>query len=142
MKRVIVRQALLLLALAFVPAIVQALYLRDQVSWAAPALGKDEVEVPQAQSWGEAVLWLDARPDAQFAEAHIPNALLLNEDRWNELLPAVLAVWTPEKRIVVYCSTQACAASHGVAHRLRKEAGLSNVFVLHGGWEAWLKANP
>jgi hypothetical protein len=28
-----------------------------------------------------------------------------------------------------------------VARRLRKEAQLSEVFVLEGGWEAWLKKN-
>ena len=134
----LLRQALLLLGLAVLPAIGQAVYYGERAPWQAPAVGKDEVELPQAQAWGETVMWVDARPAAQYESEHIPNAALLNEDRWQELLPPMLNAWSPEKRVVVYCSSQSCAASHEVARRLREEAGLKNVFVLHGGWEAWL----
>jgi len=103
-------------------------------------MGKDDVTLVDAQGWGDSVLWLDARPDEQYNREHIPGALLLNEDRWGELLPQMLAVWSPEKRVVVYCSSQNCSASHDVAHRLKEEAGLKEVFVLHGGWEKWLEA--
>ena len=82
-------------------------------------------------------IWIDARPQEEFEREHVPGALLLNEDRWNELLPQVLAIWAPEKRVVVYCSSESCGSSREIAHRLRKEAGLTNVFVLEGGWEAW-----
>jgi rhodanese-related sulfurtransferase len=68
-------------------------------------------------------------------------ALSLNEDRWNELLPQFLAVWSPGKKIVVYCSSLSCNASREVARRLRKEAQIPDVFVLEGGWEAWVKKN-
>ncbi len=139
MKRSLFSQALLLLALAFLPALGEALYLREEVSWDAPPVANDEVTIQDALAWGESLLWVDARPDAQFETEHIPGALSLNEDRWNELLPQVLTTWAPEKRTVVYCSSQSCAASHEVARRLREEAGLKNVFVLHGGWEAWQK---
>ncbi len=139
MKRSLFSQALLLLALAFLPALGEALYLREEVSWDAPPVANDEVTIQDAFAWGESLLWVDARPDAQFETEHIPGALSLNEDRWDELLPQVLTTWAPEKRTVVYCSSQSCAASHEVARRLREEAGLKNVFVLHGGWEAWLK---
>jgi len=99
------------------------------------------VTVTQAQAWGENAIWVDARPDNEFASDHVPSALLLNEDRWSELLPQFLAAWSPEKKIVVYCSSQGCNASREVARRLRKEAQLPNVFVLEGGWEEWLKTN-
>jgi rhodanese-related sulfurtransferase len=131
------RQAALLLMLSFLPAIGQALYLRDKVSWDAPAIAEGEVELAQAQSWGAAVLWVDARPDTQFQSGHIPGAHQLNEDRWNELLPRFLSAWSPDKRVVVYCSSQSCAASHEVARRLREEAQLTEVYVLHGGWETY-----
>jgi rhodanese-related sulfurtransferase len=139
-KRVLVRQALLLLALAMVPGIVQAVYYRDRVSWDAPAIAPDEVTLEQAQSWGDTVMWVDARPAEQFEREHIPAALSLNEDSWDELLPQMLAQWSPEKHVIVYCSSQSCAASHDVARRLREEAGLKNVYVLHRGWEGWLAA--
>ena len=93
----------------------------------------------QARSWGENVIWVDARPDNEFEGDHIPGAILLNEDRWTDLLPQLLGQWSPEKKVVVYCSAQSCNASREVAKRLRDEAQLRNVFVLDGGWEEWLR---
>ena len=125
------------MGLAFLPAIGQALYLRESVSWNERAAAKDEVDLAQAQSWGESVMWVDARPDTQFQAGHIPNAIQLNEDRWDELLSRMLGVWSPDRRVIVYCSSQSCAASHEVAKRLRENAGLKDVYVLKGGWETW-----
>lgn len=136
------RQALILVALAFLPGIGQAIYFRDKVSWQLPVPASEMVTVVQARAWGENAIWIDARPDEEFARDHVPGALSLNEDRWNELLPQFLAVWSPEKKIVVYCSSQSCNASREVAHRLRNQAQppMQNVFVLEGGWEEWLKS--
>ncbi|PYL13048.1 MAG: hypothetical protein DMF43_06535 [Verrucomicrobia bacterium] len=136
------RQALILVALAFLPGIGQAIYFRDKVSWKLSVPASEMVTVVQARAWGENAIWIDARPDEEFARDHVPGALSLNEDRWNELLPQFLAVWSPEKKIVVYCSSQSCNASREVAHRLRNQAQppMQNVFVLEGGWEEWLKS--
>jgi len=134
-----VRQALLLIALALVPAIGEAIYFRDKVSWQSPDRSSDMVNLDQARSWGANAIWVDARPDNEFEQDHVPGAIRLNEDRWNELLPTLLAQWSLEKKIVVYCSSQSCNASREVARRLRDEAGLTDVFVLRGGWEEWLK---
>ena len=136
------RQPLILVALAFLPGIGQAIYFRDKVSWQLPVPASEMVTVVQARAWGENAIWIDARPDEEFARDHVPGALSLNEDRWNELLPQFLAVWSPEKKIVVYCSSQSCNASREVAHRLRNQAQppMQNVFVLEGGWEEWLKS--
>ena len=136
------RQALILAALAFLPGIGQAIYFRDKVSWRLPVPASEMVTVVQARAWGENAIWIDARPDEEFARDHVPGAVSLNEDRWNELLPQFLAVWSPEKKIVVYCSSQSCNASREVAHRLRNQAQppMQNVFVLEGGWEEWLKS--
>ena len=133
------RQALLLIALAFLPAIGEAIYFRDKVSWQSPVPASEMVKVAQARAWSDGAIWVDARPDNEFEREHVPGALLLNEDRWNELLPQFLAAWSPEKKVVVYCSTQGCNASREVARRLRNEAQLKEVFVLEGGWEEWLK---
>jgi len=134
-----VRQALILAALALVPGLGQAVYFRDKVSWRSPIPASEMITVTQARAWGGNAIWVDARPDEEFARDHVPGALSLNEDRWNELLPQVLAAWSPEKKIVIYCSSQSCNASREVAHRLRNEAQLPNVFVLKGGWEEWLR---
>ena len=133
------RQALILVALAFLPGIGEALHFRDKASWRSPTPASEMVTVAQASAWGGNAIWVDARPDVEFERDHVPGAVQLNEDRWNELLPQFLAAWSPEKRVVIYCSSQSCNASREVARRLRDEAQLKNVFVLQGGWEEWLK---
>jgi rhodanese-related sulfurtransferase len=103
------------------------------------------VAVDQARAWGGGAIWIDARPADEFAQDHVPGAIPLNEDRWNDLLPQLLAAWTPDKKIVVYCSSLSCNASREVAKKLRETVQLKDgegkncVFVLEGGWEAWLK---
>jgi rhodanese-related sulfurtransferase len=136
---VILKQAVALILLSFLPAIGQAIYYRDKVSWQSPVPASETVTVDRARSWGANAIWVDARPDNEFERDHVPGAIQLNEDRWNELLPPFLATWSPEKKVVVYCSTQSCNLAMEVARRLRNEAQLKNVFVLQGGWEEWLK---
>ena len=136
----VIRQAALLMVLALLPAIGEAVYFRDKISWRSAIPASEVVTVDLAKSWGDNATWIDARPDEEFAREHVPGAISLNEDRWNELLPQFLQAWTPEKKIVVYCSAQSCNAAKEVAERLRKEAGLPNdIRVLQGGWEEWLK---
>jgi rhodanese-related sulfurtransferase len=135
----LLRQVLVLVVLASLPGIVEAIYYRDKVSWQSPIPASEMVTLTQARAWGENTIWVDARPDEEFARDHVPGAILLNEDRWNDLVGPFLATWSPDKKIVVYCSSQSCNASREVARRLRVEAQLKNVFVLEGGWEEWLK---
>jgi len=134
------REILILIGLAFLPGLGQAIYFREKVSWQGPVPASESVSLAQARSWGSDAIWVDARPDEQFAGEHVPGAIQLNEDRWNELLPQMLAAYSPEKKVVVYCSSQSCNLALEVARRLRQEAQLKNVFVLEGGWEEWLKA--
>jgi rhodanese-related sulfurtransferase len=136
-----IRQALILIALASLPAIGEGFYFRDRMSWESPIPASELVTVDQAKTWGETALWIDARPDEDFARDHVPGAFSLNEDRWNELLPQFLPNWSPDKKVVVYCSAESCNAARDVAKRLRDEAQLKSVFVLNGGWEAWVKKN-
>jgi rhodanese-related sulfurtransferase len=137
------RQALILAALSLLPGVGQAIYFRDKISWQSSIPPSEMVSVDQAREWGDATIWIDARPDDQFARDHVPGAILLNEDRWNELFPQFSAAWSPEKKVIVYCSAQSCDLAREVAERLRKttQPPMENVFVLEGGWEAWLKRN-
>lgn len=141
MKLSLTRQALVLAALSLLPAVGEAIYFRGKISWQSPIPPSEMVSVDQARAWGGNVIWVDARPDAEFARDHVPGAVSLNEDRWNELLPQFLAAWSPGKKVVVYCSTESCDLAREAAERLRKEAQIPEVFVLEAGWEAWLKKN-
>ena len=135
----LVRQVLILAAVALIPGVGEAVYFRHKISWRSAVLPSEMVTVDQARVWGGNVIWVDARPDEEFARDHVPGAISLNEDRWNDLLSQFLVVWSPGKKVVVYCSSLSCNASREVARRLRREAQLPDVFVLEGGWEAWLK---
>lgn len=138
--KALLRQSALLLALALVPAGIEAFYLRDKIPWQARVADSEFVEVDTARTWGGDVIWIDARPTDEFERDHIPGAVSLNEDRWNEALPQFLArEWSPDKRIVVYCSAASCNLAEDVARRLHGEAKLPNdIKILKGGWEAWL----
>ena len=139
--RLLLRQSLLLLGLAFLPAVGQALYFRDHVSWQSRVAESDMISVDRARDWGGKAIWIDARPEADFERDHVPGAILLNEDRWNELLPQFLQQeWSPEKMIIVYCGAESCNLAGDVARRLREEAKLPNqIRVLKDGWEGWLR---
>jgi rhodanese-related sulfurtransferase len=134
-------QALVLALLALLPGAGQAIYFRDRISWQSPIPPSELVSVEEARQWGDGAIWVDARPQEEFSRDHVPGAISLNEDHWNDLLPQFLAAWSPGKKVVVYCSAQSCDLAREVAERLRKEAQLPDVFVLEGGWEAWLKKN-
>lgn len=134
------RQSAVLLALALLPAALQALYLRDKIPWNSRVGESDFVDVETARGWGANVTWIDARPADEFERDHVPGAVSLSQDRWNEELAQFLGKdWSPEKRIVVYCSAASCNLAEDVARRLREEAKLPNeIRILKGGWEAWL----
>ncbi len=136
----LLRQSAALLVLALLPAAVQGFYQREKIPWQARVAESDQVSVEVARGWGANALWVDARPAEEFERDHIPGAIPLNEDRWNELLPPFLEKqWSPEKKIVVYCSAASCNLAEDVARRLREEAKLPNeIRILKGGWEAWL----
>jgi len=133
-------QTVLLLLLALPPAIGEAVYFRNKVSWQSRIPASEIVDIDLARSWGAKAIWVDARPNNDYEKSHVPGAVSLNEDHWNEQLPQFLAQWSPEKKVVVYCSTKSCNLAGDVARRLRDEAQLKEVFVLEGGWEEWLKA--
>jgi rhodanese-related sulfurtransferase len=136
-----VREGLLLIAFAFLPAIAEGIYFRDKISWQSPIPASELVTVDQARGWGDGAVWVDARPDEEVARDHVPGAFSVNEDHWNELLPQFLPSWSPGKKVIVYCSAESCNAARDVAKRLRDEAQLTEVFVLQGGWEEWVKKN-
>ena len=143
MRRAIARQALILCALALLPAIGEAFSLRDKIPWQSRLAADETVDLDMAKRWGADAMWVDARPDNEFTQDHVPGAISLNEDRWNELLPQFIAQWSPDKKIVVYCSSKSCNLAENVARRLRDEAKLPNdIRVLTGGWEEWLKHRP
>jgi rhodanese-related sulfurtransferase len=139
--KALLRQSAVLVALALLPAAVQAVYLRDKIPWQSRVAESNFVDVQTARSWGANVIWVDARPTEDFERDHVPGAVSLNEDRWGEALAQFMGKnWLPEKKIVVYCSAASCNLAEDVSRRLREEVKLPNdIRILKGGWEAWLE---
>ena len=104
-------------------------------SWRQPAV--NEVNLRDVKEWPRAPLWIDARSTESYEKQHIPGAILLNEDSWDQFLPGLLSAWQPSDKIVVYCDSQACDASQSVAARLQRELKLNEIYVLEGGWKTW-----
>lgn len=133
------KQASSLALLALVPAFATALLHPKRPAF-TERIREGEIAVADAMRAPSDYLWIDARSAAHFASDHVPGALPLNEDAWDELLPAVLQAWPTGRPAIVYCDSQACEASEDVAKRLR-EFGVAPVFVLKGGWQAWLSGH-
>ncbi|MBV8640832.1 MAG: rhodanese-like domain-containing protein [Verrucomicrobia bacterium] len=130
------RQALLILLAALVPAGLTAAFHPRRAAWTQDKLLPGEVELQTVLAWGSDVLWVDARSLKDYEAEHVPGAILLNLEDWEQLFPRFVDQWRPEQKVVVYCSSTSCELSHEVAERL-KANGIAPVFVLKGGWEAW-----
>ena len=55
----------------------------------------DETTLAAAREHRGPLLWIDARPAADFAHDHIPEALPLNPDDWEAQIVDVLTRWQP-----------------------------------------------
>jgi len=129
-------QASLILLAALIPASLTAALHPRHPPWSEETLAPGEVRIETAMAWGREVFWIDARSAKEYEAEHVSGAVLLNLESWDQLFPQFLDQWAPEKKVVVYCSSTACELSHEVAERLRVN-GISPVYVLKGGWEAW-----
>jgi rhodanese-related sulfurtransferase len=130
------RQALLIFLAALIPAGLTAAFHPRRPAWSEDTLLPGEEKLQTVLAWGSDVLWIDARSSKEYEAEHVPGAILLNLEDWEQLFPRFLDHWRPEEKVVVYCSSTACELSHEVAERL-KTNGISPVYVLKGGWEAW-----
>ena len=134
------KQAGALLLIALLPALVAAALHPRRPAWSRELMSMPEVTLEQTRHWEGRVLWVDARREADYQQRHIPNAVWLAEEQWERQLPEVLQVWQPGVRVVVYCNDEGCALSQSVARRLRRDTGIDGIWVLKGGWNAWLGA--
>lgn len=105
--------------------------------WDPMELEEGEILLENALALAE-VTWIDARTEEAHAADHIGDAILLNEDHWDRLFEAFILQWTGDTTLVVYCDNRNCSASKSVAARLRESLGIDSVYVLKGGWQAWL----
>lgn len=79
-------------------------------------------------------LWIDARSRELYEKAHPKDALRLNLEEWDLLLPVFLDRWEPGIPLVVYCAPGSCDSSLAIAERLAEALPNEKIFVLKGGW--------
>ncbi len=141
-----VKQILIICAAALLPAFLQW-QLAPPSGWRprtpdpiAVSAENERITAETLRTWTTPFTWVDARPKAEFEADHMPGAILLNEDNWDTLLPEFLVQWQPGRPVVVYCGPS-CESSRRVALRLRL-AGVSDIRVLDGGWDAAKSLRP
>ena len=85
---------------------------------------------------------LDARPEIFYRLGHIPSALSLPRDDFEnryQVLQDTLAIHR-DKALIVYCSSSDCRDSQMVAEALQK-LGYPHVRIFRGGWNEWGNAS-
>jgi rhodanese-related sulfurtransferase len=103
--------------------------------------GEAVEEIPAAAArdrLDKGALFLDARPLAFYEMSHIPGALPLPEDDFENSFARLEDRLRGSLDIVVYCSGYGCEASHIVARKLRERN--VHAAILHEGWPAWTDA--
>lgn len=106
------------------------------------SIAPDEICLQQVPS-DTAVLWVDARPRAEWAASGLPGSVLWNLDPQEDMgaFEAAVAMRVMETpRVIVYCGDENCGVSRQVAERIRALGLGAEVSVLHGGWRALAEA--
>ena len=87
----------------------------------------------------DAAVFLDARPESQYAEAHIQGAINFPWQEADRYFVETAARLEGSKMIVTYCDGEDCDLSHELALFL-KDMGFENVLVLVNGLTVWREA--
>ncbi len=87
----------------------------------------------------DAAIFLDARPQYQYAEGHIRGALCIPWQEVDHYFMEIADQLEPSRTIITYCDGETCDLSHELAVFL-KEMGFDDVRVLVNGWTVWLQA--
>ena len=102
---------------------------------------------PPAISLGQAMtyfqthstIFLDARLEPDYKAGHIPKALNLPFEEFEQYYPKVEPLLSRDKNIITYCDGTECEASLFLA-RLLKTKGFGNLKIFFGGWTEWNNA--
>jgi len=102
-------------------------------------VARDEMEKLSAN---RTALILDARPEIFYRVGHIPSALSLPRDDFENRYQALRAVLQSHRNnlMVVYCTSIDCHDSQMVAEALQK-LGYARVRLFRGGWTDWKSAD-
>jgi rhodanese-related sulfurtransferase len=88
---------------------------------------------------GGLIAFVDARPEDEYVEGHIPGALHVDHYQQDEDLPAVMDKLQAAQVIVVYCAGGDCEDSIFLCNDLIYKHGLpyEHVYLYEGGIKDW-----
>jgi len=135
------RQVIAIAALSLVAAVLTAWLHPLRPPWYRVAGSLDErwriapEGVAALRAEGASLIWVDARPRADYESGHREGAILLNLEEWNDLMFQQMDALQMARHspVLVYGGDERAAAFE-VAKRLRELLGLDPVFVVEGDW--------
>lgn len=153
----ITRAVLLVLLWALIAAAVNAVS-PAQIAWVGTwpsTYGEDSAAVPPSYEEGDpellrldqalakfqstGITFIDAREPEDFAMGHLPGAVNLPFDYYDDYADSVLPQIPKNHEIVTYCGGADCELSLYLARQLKME-GYTTVSIFFGGYEAWQEA--
>jgi len=87
----------------------------------------------------EAAIFVDARPENQYAEGHIQGALNIPWQDVDRYFVETADLLGGAPTVITYCDGESCDLSHELAIFLQ-EMGFKDVRVLVNGWTVWQQA--
>jgi rhodanese-related sulfurtransferase len=84
-------------------------------------------------------LMVNVLSSASFSDKHIPGSINISVNNSDFVNRVSTVAGSNDRKIVVYCGSRECDASHTAANLLEK-AGFSNVLRYEGGLADWEKA--
>lgn len=132
----LVKQFVVLFVLTGVGAGISLLSGLAPKPWQAQEVLPGQIEALDAKVLN--VIWLDARSESDYKQAHIPGALFYDQAAPGENLLNLFPLWIENPRpIVVYCADEGCGTSKKVAEFLRENLPEAEIYTLKGGWASW-----
>lgn len=109
-----------------------------RVETKARALGLRVADLAQARAILDEGMYFifDARAPGVYEEGHLPGALSLPSESFEESIGQYIDMLIPEQEIMVYCSGLACDESLRVCEAFLAQ-GYTNLVLFTGGYEAW-----
>jgi rhodanese-related sulfurtransferase len=87
--------------------------------------------------WSEKqAVFIDTREPEEYGGGHIPGAINLPFEQWDQYWDRVKARLTPQTKIVCYCGGLDCELSLDAAREL-KVIGYPNAYIFFGGIKKW-----
>lgn len=81
---------------------------------------------------------VDVRSNAQFGEGHIPGAVLLPIETFDQMIGEFFVEYPLDTCLVLYCAGRECLDSHRVAHSL-ETFGFTHIRIFSGGFVEWME---